>query len=144
MKRLFSGISIIIFGVLISCDHEDDLKSFDYDAFSIEGKWKLTEAYISAGGPQYWTDVEDGEEIEFQGNGSFSSDRYPECATGIFSVDDGNLTLEYNCEGFESGTENEEGLITYKLDYGKNAILLTPTSILCIEGCSYKYVRVGM
>mgnify|MGYP000627119768 CR=1 FL=1 len=142
MKRLFSGIPIIIFGVLISCDHEDDLKNFDYDAFPIEGTWKLTEAYISAGGPQYWTDVEDGEEIEFQGNGSFSSDRYPECATGIFSVDDGNLTLEYNCEGFESGTENEEGLITYKLDYGKNAILLTPTSILCIEGCSYKYERV--
>lgn len=132
-----------VLSVFTACDRNDD-DDFDNDAFSIEGKWKLTEAYISDGGPQYWTDVEDGEEIEFQGNGNFSSDRYSECTTGAFLVDDGNLTLEYDCEGFETGTENDEGLITYKIDYGKNEILLTPTSIACYEGCSYKYVRAGL
>ncbi|WP_228235564.1 lipocalin family protein [Allomuricauda sp. M10] len=140
MKQLF--VALLLCLVFNSCDNEDDLKGFDQDAFPIEGTWKLTAAYISAGGPQYWTDVENGEEIEFQGNGSFSSDRYPECTSGNFSVDEGNLTLEYDCEGFETGTENEEGLITYTLDYGKNTILLTPTSIICIEGCSYKYEKV--
>ncbi|MEC7263504.1 MAG: lipocalin family protein [Bacteroidota bacterium] len=142
MKMLFPGICILIFGILMSCDNDDDLKGFDQDAFPIEGTWKLTEAYISAGGPQYWTDVEDGEEIEFFENGSFSSDKYEDCTTGEFSVVDGNLALDYDCDGFESGTENDEGQITFEIDYGKNAILLTPTSIICIEGCSYKYEKV--
>jgi len=143
MNRLFLILPILIFSVFNSCDKEDDLKGFDQDAFPIEGTWKLTAAYISAGGPQYWTDVKDGEVLNFLSNGSFSSDKFEECSTGSYSVEDGNLILEYDCDGFESGTENGEGQITFKIDYGKNAILLTPTSILCIEGCSYKYVKVN-
>ena len=30
------------------------------DESMLTGKWQLTEAFISAGGPQYWVDVEDG------------------------------------------------------------------------------------
>ncbi len=142
MKKLFFGFSLLIFSIFFSCDNDDDPKKFDFDAFPIEGAWKLTAAYISAGGPQYWVDVEDGEKIIFMENGSFSSDKFEDCTTGEFRVVDGSLSLDYDCEGFESGTENEEGQMTFKIDYGKNAILLTPTSIICIEGCSYKYERV--
>jgi hypothetical protein len=106
----------------------------------LEGKWKQTEAYISSGGPQYWIDVENGEEIEFFNNATFSSNRFTECALGNFSIEENKLLLEYNCTGFNSQSENEEGFITYELEFYSNYFILTPTSgPICIEGCSYKY-----
>jgi len=137
MKNLIY-IFILALGVL-SCQ-SDDLIEFDNS--DLVGKWKLTEAFISAGGPQYWVTVEDGEEFVFYGNGTFTSSKFSECAGGIFLIDSSKLILEFNCEGFESELENEEGFITYKLEYESNHFIATPTSgPICIEGCSYKYEK---
>jgi hypothetical protein len=112
------------------------------DATTISGKWKETEAFISAGGPQYWVNVENGEEIEFLENGTFTSDRFGECIDGNYSIADNELQLKYSCDGFNSESENEEGFITYKIEIYSNYFLLTPTSgPICIEGCSYKYEK---
>ncbi|WP_437394928.1 hypothetical protein [Flagellimonas lutimaris] len=141
MKRWFIGLLCFgLLSVLVKCDSNgsDDI----IEEQSILGKWKLTEAYISAGGPQYWVNIEDGEEIVFLDSGNFSSDRYTECTAGEFMVDEDILTLDFNCEGFESEMENEEGLITYQIELGENEFLLTPLSVICIEGCSYKYIRI--
>jgi hypothetical protein len=106
----------------------------------ILGKWKQTKAYISSGGPQYWVDFENGEEIEFFEDGTFSSDRFTECSIGDFLIEEKTLILEYNCNGFSPQLENEEGFITYELEFYSNYFVLTPTSgPICIEGCSYKY-----
>ena len=106
------------------------------------GKWKQTKAYISSGGPQYWVDTENGEEIDFFENGTFSSDRFTECVTGNFSIVENKLLLQYNCVGFNPEAENNEGFITYKLEFFSNYFILTPTSgPICIEGCSYKYQK---
>jgi len=109
----------------------------------IYGKWKLTDAYLSTGAPQYWVSVENGEELSFFYNQSFSSDRYPECSQGKFSLEGDQLSLEFKCSDFESGAENEEGQITYRISFDKESLLLTPTSVICIEGCTYKYKRIG-
>lgn len=112
------------------------------DATSISGKWKETEAFISAGGPQYWINVENGEEIEFLENETFTSDRFAECIGGNYSLAANELQLKYNCDGFNSESENEKGFITYKIEIFSNYFLLTPTSgPICIEGCSYKYEK---
>ncbi len=127
-----------------SCSKKDDtlvIKDFSGKDEPIIGKWKLVEAFISDGGPQYWVNVENGEEITFTGDGLFSSNRFSECTKGDFSIELNELYLNYNCEGFTSGMENSEGLITYNITFESNYLLLTPTSLICIEGCNYKYIR---
>ncbi|WP_282043083.1 hypothetical protein [Winogradskyella flava] len=135
MRNLI-GLSILFFG-LFSCDSEETNESINSELI---GKWKLTEAYISAGGPQYWVDVENGEEFMFFENGLFNSNRFSECTTGTFSTEQNELLLRYNCNGFESGSENEDGYITYDLNFEFDYFIITPSSgPICIEGCSYKY-----
>ena len=133
-------IPIVLFS-LAACIKTVDVP-VDADDSTITGTWILTEAYISAGGPQYWVDVEDGETIRLSEDGTFTSDRFTDCDTGDFSVQEDELTLEYACEEFESVSQNEEGLITYRLELFSDYFLLTPTSgPICVEGCSYKYER---
>ncbi len=132
---------LMILGVLLftSCNNNDDESTIANESLII-GKWKQTEAYISSGGPQYWVDSENGEEIEFFEDGTFSSDRFTECSIGIFLTEEEKLILEYNCIEFNTDSENEEGFITYKLELYSDYFILTPTSgPICIEGCSYKY-----
>ena len=129
-------VFILVFS-FYSCNTDDQI---DLKGSNLVGEWKLSEAYISAGGPQYWVDIENGEEIRFFRNGTFISDRFKECSTGFFSIKKEELVLTYSCSEFHPITENEEGFITYKLELSSNYFILTPTSgPICIEGCSYKY-----
>ena len=135
MKKLMC-LPILFFG-LFSCGSDE---TNDIINSELTGAWKLTEAYISAGGPQYWVDVENGETLIFSENGTFNSDRFTECTTGTFSKEQNELFLKYNCNGFESELENEQGFITYDLTFESDSFIVTPTSgPICIEGCSYKY-----
>ncbi len=134
-----SMFTFILIPVLYSCS-SDIPKEFENT--DLIGKWKLSEAYISAGGPQDWVAVEDGEELVLFENGTFTSSRYSECTTGTWSTEQIGLILDYNCEGFESESENEDGLITYNLKFESGYFIATPTSgPICIEGCSYKYLK---
>ena len=135
MRKLLC-LPILFFG-LFSCSSDETNKIINTD---LTGEWQLTEAYISAGGPQYWVDVENGEELIFFENGLFNSNRFLECTTGTFSTEQNELLLNYDCNGFESEFENEEGFITYDLNFELDYFIVTPTSgPICTEGCSYKY-----
>lgn len=138
----FTYYVVITFLLLaIACENAGN-EPLHADESSMVGKWTLTEAYISAGGPQYWVDVENGEEIIFSENGTFSSNRYTECAKGNFSIEDKTLLLDYDCNGFSTESENEEGLLTFTLEFYSDYFILIPTSgPICIEGCSYKYQK---
>ena len=137
MKFYFYLVAYLLF--FIACDKSVD-EPIIADESLLVGKWEQTEAFISAGGPQYWIDIENGEVIEFFENGTFSSDRFSECTTGNFLIEETILNLEYNCTGFNSGFENEEGFITFEMEFYSNYFILTPTSgPNCTEGCSYKY-----
>lgn len=139
MKSTVTLLAVLL--LFTACD-KNSSGPINADEVSIAGTWILTEAYISTGGPQYWTDVEDGEEITFFDDGTFASNRFSECETGNFSMTDNELLLEYDCNGFDVVSENEEGLITYALELFSDYFILTPTSgPICIEGCSYKYEK---
>tara|TARA_R100000935_G_scaffold18989_1_gene36605 strand:+ start:164 stop:598 length:435 start_codon:yes stop_codon:yes gene_type:complete len=132
------------FFLISSCStNSDTLESKDFSSKDnpIIGNWKLVEAYISSGGPQYWVNIENGEGITFTSDGLFSSNRFSECTNGEFSIELNELFLNYSCSGFTTGFENPEGAITYTMTFESNYLLLTPTSVTCIEGCSYKYIR---
>ncbi|MBC2838147.1 hypothetical protein [Robiginitalea sp. SC105] len=52
------------------------------------------------------------------------------------------MVLRYDCDGMEPVALNEDGAITYQLVYYRDYFIVTPTSgPVCIEGCSYKYLR---
>ncbi|MEB8346792.1 hypothetical protein OO010_12090 [Flavobacteriaceae bacterium KMM 6898] len=139
MKVKYYLIAALLF--FIACDKSKD-EPITADESLMVGKWEQTEAFISAGGPQYWVDVENGEEIEFFENGTFSSNRFTKCRIGKFSIVENKLFLEYDCDGFDTQSENDEGFITYELEFSSNYFILTPTSgPICIEGCSYKYQK---
>lgn len=136
----FTYYLIISLLVFTACDESDELVTANQTL--IAGKWKNTESFISSGGPQYWVDVENGMEIEFFENGIFSSNRFTECTDGNFSLLENELLLEYSCNDFDSGAENENGFITYNLEFYSSYFIITPTSgPICIEGCSYKFKR---
>lgn len=124
--------------LFMACNKSDE--PIAVDQYLISRKWQQTKAYISAGGPQYWIDVENGEEIEFFNNGTFTSDKFSDCLTGNFSIENNTLYLKYNCTGFHTEAENEDGFITYTIDFYSDYFILTPTSgPICTEGCSSKY-----
>jgi len=129
----------ILIGGFFSCNSDE---SNEFNNSDLIGKWKLTEAFISAGGPQYWITIEDGERFVFSEDGTFTSSRYSECAGGIFFIESNKLLLQYNCDEFESQSENVDGFITFDLKFETNYFIATPTSgPICIEGCSYKYQK---
>lgn len=140
MKFNYFLIASLLF--FIACD-KDDIP-IPADESLIVGKWKNTEAYISAGGPQYWIDVEDGVEIVFFEDSTFYSNRFTECTGGNFSIVENELLLEYSCDGFDSGFENEDGFIIYKLEFYSSYFNLTlkSGSFFCTEGCSSKFQKI--
>lgn len=141
MKNIIKfGIASLLMILSFGCDNYDDAGIVSEN--SIIGSWKLVEAYISSGGPQYWVTIENGEEFKFLSNGIFSSNKYAECTGGNFSSEFNKLILNYDCNEFTTGFENSEGAITYEITFESNYFLLTPTSVICIEGCSYKYKKI--
>ncbi|OBQ56416.1 hypothetical protein JJL45_13680 [Tamlana sp. s12] len=138
MKYKYSFLLLLL--ILINCEKSNE--PLISEETLIVGKWELTEAYISAGGPQYWIDVENGHDINFLENGTFTSSRFTECTTGNFSINENKLLLKYNCQDFHSESENEQGYITYDLEFYSDYFIVSPTSgPICNEGCSYKYQK---
>jgi hypothetical protein len=130
--------TIILFGC---ADTENNLTLNSENA--ILGNWKLDKAYISAGGPQYLVTIQNGEEFKFSDDGTFTSTEYPACSIGNFSTESKELILKYGCDTFTTGIENADGNITYQVTFESEHMILTPTSVICIEGCSYIYKKIA-
>ncbi len=133
-------VAFVLIVLSFGCDN-DNSKEKNSDS-TIIGKWKLVGGFISAGGPQYWVEIENGEEITFLENGNFVSSFYPDCSTGSFTADGSELILKYDCDGFTTGFENEEGAITFTMTFASTNLVLSPTRVFCIEGCSNHYKRI--
>lgn len=138
------GMAFLLMITLFGCNENENEgeKELVVDESQIIGSWKLVEASISAGGPQYLQEVENGEVFEFLDNGKFSSSKYDECTEGNFSIESSELSLMYDCDGFNPQVQNPDGAITYEITLGPDYFILAPTSVMCVEGCSYKYKKV--
>jgi len=136
-----SGIISLLIITLFGCNNDDDTIVGNENGIII-GSWKLVEASISSGGPQYLVEIEDGEEFEFLNNGNFTTTRDTECTEGKFTIESNELSLIYDCDGFNPHVENPDGAITYQITFGSDYFILVPTTVMCVEGCSYKYKKV--
>ena len=143
MKKIKKfGTTFLFTIILFSCNSSNSNIELDSEN-PIFGNWKLVEAFISSGGPQYWVTIDNGEEFKFSQSGTFTSTKYQECSGGSFSTELNELILRYNCSGFTTGIENSEGNVTYEMTFESNNLILIPTSAICIEGCSYKFKKIS-
>ncbi len=140
MQNIKIGCSTVFILLLLGCDSNEQKLNDDDD--SIFGKWKLVESYISVGGPQYWADVEDGIEFNFFVDGSFTSGSFFDCTNGNFEIESNELYLMYDCQKIKDKFQNSEGVISYDFSFENDFLLLTPTTLMCVEGCLYKYKRI--
>ncbi|PCI34200.1 MAG: hypothetical protein COB60_06615 [Flavobacteriaceae bacterium] len=138
MKNLILLFSIIL--SFNSCSQNEEEKNSDN---SIVGTWKLIEVYSSDGGsnPQ-WKLVENGYIYTFKIDGTFTSNRFSECSIGKFELNNSNLTLRFDCNGFTTGIESPEGTFIENFNKKNNEIILKPTYLNCIEGCGNKFQKI--
>lgn len=134
-KKILIVLSIFLF----YCSSSNQNLNED---FSIIGEWKMIESYISAGGPQFWVDVENGFEYTFFRDRTFISSDYFGCTSGKFNVGSDELSLEYDCDGIKEKLGNSSGITTYKFNFDDGYLLLTSTTVFCVEGCSYKFEKI--
>lgn len=129
---------------LFSCEQSEDLDKNNSE-HSIIGRWKVVEASYSIGGPEQITKaVEDGSEYTFSNDLTFTSNASPECTSGIYSIQESDtlsyslLTLQYECTRINTPINME----TYTTSFvTPDQIILVPKSVMCREGCSYKFQK---
>lgn len=140
----FFAIAFILFGSCTTNDDDGVATEFDLEnpTFLI-GKWKMVGSYQSDGGPQYYVDVSNGELLEFSGDGMFTSSKYSACNEGTYSIVNKELILNYNCEAFDKQFPDLNGKFVYGISKESNFLLLSPKSVLCIEGCSAKFKKIS-
>jgi hypothetical protein len=138
MRRSFQSLSIhvLLSSILCSsCAKNDDLccgleNSESYDA--LIGKWQLVEQKVGIGPPGEWKDVYNGEQFEFFSDLTFSSTT-TDCSSGTFGV--GDNILKFYCA--------DESVMDFKIvEFTPSSIILTPTSVICTEGCLYRYEKI--
>lgn len=137
MKKIFlSLIAIISF---YSCSQNENTEK---ENLSLIGSWKLIETYNSDGGSTpSWKSVENGYTYSFKSDGSFTSNRFSECTKGNYTISYNKLTLTFDCAGFNTGIENSPGVFIEELIFDNSSIILKPTYLNSIEGCSFKFKK---
>ena len=110
---------------------------------SIYGTWKLIELYQSDGGsnPQ-WTTVDVAYTYTFNNDGTFSSTRFTECTSGTYDKSNNSITLDYGCDGFNTGIELPPGTFVESYIFENANLILTPSYLNCFEGCAYKFEKI--
>lgn len=120
--------------IVISC-HKDEIIS---DELSFIGKWKLIAQYVSPGGPTEWNTVSDGQEFSLLADGRFQGFSFNElCDFGNYEIRDSDLILQYTCE-----STRDSFMYHIEVDNSKT-IILTPLTVICTEGCMFKYEKVS-
>ena len=139
IKKQFNMKTIIYLAALFFCFSSCSKSDTTTTNPSIIGKWKQTELYTSNGGSSpAWQTIANGYEIELLSNGTFTSTKYSECATGTFSLSAANeVNMVYNCAGFMNSYVEKVETIT------GSQLILRPTYLNCDEGCSVKFEKVN-
>jgi hypothetical protein len=137
MKNMFLILSIFLF--ITGCSEEETKQQEN----SIYGTWKLIEIYQGNGGnnPQ-WTSVDSGYTYTFNNDRIFSSTRFTDCISGTYEVSGNSITLDYSCNGFNTGIETPPGTFVESYIFENANLILTPSYLNCFEGCDYKFEKI--
>jgi hypothetical protein len=128
---------LLSFLVVLSCNNDDDNQNGSTDSEAV-GTWELIEIYSDPGdGSGDFVAVESDKSIQFNANGTLSSNanlclvfsQPGEMSTGLYSEEDGSFTIT-DCETMP--------VTAYYELIDSNLIV----SYFCIEGCQEKYEKV--
>lgn len=139
MKNLILLFSLIL--SFSSCSQNEEEKINDN---SIVGTWELIESFVNTSMENNgeWKPIENGYIYTFNLDGTFYSNKFPECTQGTYNLTDVLLTLEFNCNDFSSGFfETPKGTFVESYRIRNNELFLSPRYIFC-EGCSWKFKKV--
>lgn len=108
------------------------------------GTWELVQIHGgNGGGNAQWPETfNDGYSYTFNEDGSFTSNRFPECIEGTYLISEFYLTLNYGCSEFATGFDST-GVLKEKYRFEDLKMILTPTYLTCIEGCDYIFKKVS-
>ncbi|MDT0554446.1 lipocalin family protein [Patiriisocius hiemis] len=136
MKKLVAIVSIIAF--TIGCSESED--NLEVTQENLVGNWKLIQAYNDPGdGSGDFEPVQDGYRFTLNEDGTFTSERLIECATGTYTIEDNTkLVFNYDCDNF---TEVYIDIIRFS---GNDLITSPREPFACIEGCSKKFSKNGL
>lgn len=83
--------------------------------------------------------IENGPLYHFGHDGSLtvSTDFDISCHEGTYKLDEEELVFTYGCD--MGDTPNP---FTYHITFEEDYMVLRPKSIVCMEGCSYKYKKI--
>ncbi len=130
--------TFLLIGFLLFACNDGELNPLDekLDVLQINGTWQLSESSYSIGdGVQHWQPVNNGYSYTFKADSTFLSNRFEHCDGGTYSITNNRLTLDFNCEGAD-----KVYIENFQLKEG--ALFLSPVSpIICIEGCSFKFIK---
>ena len=136
MKQLLW--SVLTLCCLVACESEADQVLVEaLAAPTFAGDWQLIEQKVSIGGPAMWEKVDDGDKFTLKSDGSFADFQLfsNDCTTGNYEVTTDELILSYDCEGSTP--------FTYALQKENADIILSPKTIICTDGCEYKYRKIS-
>lgn len=123
--------------VLSSCDKESNLP-FELTAEGLIGTWELYQFQGNTGAEDYRTPYEpSGKTITFLFDGNLSSVGFFDCTEGEYQVEDGEITVNFDCEeevperGYAMSKENNDLVLSPLLPYA------------CFEGCAYIFKKIN-
>lgn len=121
---------VYLFLILFSLGCSDEeITATKLSGVNLIGKWQLEATKISPGGPVDWSTVDNGTILEFKSNGFLEQSNSEDEGTGIYRVEENNISITF------SGTSNYIGGI----QDGKLIIGF----VGCIEECSFRYKRIN-
>ncbi|HLW21438.1 MAG TPA: lipocalin family protein [Cyclobacteriaceae bacterium] len=118
------------------CDFSDDVLFHD-NPDGLPGEWLLVETSFSAGAEQEYREVKNGGRYTFRTDGTFTSTQLDGCGRGTYQLKDDKLILVYDCD-----TRDSPNPFTFRITFEDNYFMLSPISIMCIEGCTSKFKKV--
>ena len=129
-------IAVVLMALIVSsCVDKNPLDSREGEGLA--GEWQLKEQKIGYGPPGEWEDVENGKIIEFT-SGTFKGlDNFnSSCDSGTYEIKDDELLLTYTC-----GDQNDS--FVYSVILEGTSMIISPRTVICIEGCEYRYQKIS-
>lgn len=133
MKQFLLILTLIFLST--GCSNDDK----KLDTSNIVGTWKHYEEYDNF----KWNKVDGGYTYTFNANGTFKSTRFTECIKGKYTVASDKLTLDYDCDEFTTQVESPPATYVENYKLEKGYMYLTPTYLVCFEGCTSKFRKIS-
>ncbi len=130
MRRL---IAVMI--SLLACSCADQEPSDEEKLSALTGRWQLVEKKVGIGSRGSWQPVDEGPVYQLNTDSTFFLSEHPACVSGFFHLTGSLLFLNFECP-----TYDEEQ--TYYYSLSTLQLTLSPATVVCTEGCQFKYKKL--